>query len=207
MPDSREIASQQFDLVFLEEWKECRETIRAHDNIVTHVRSQAVLVSIALMAIGVFLTISDAEKGLLIEFLALAFLLAEYYIERHYKGYLRAAVKRASALERVLMRQNSPLVDLGKGKRSKGMISEVLSVQREHVYGFFVGEAHHFLYLLLFIVDGALIVYSSYKLGASVYVNVSQWIVALATLIAVGVTLFALAVRGWVKRKKPPLAE
>jgi hypothetical protein len=158
------------------------------------------------MAIGGFLTIADAERGLIIEFLALAFLLAEYYIERHYKGYLRAAVKRAMELERALKPPDSPVVNLGKGKCTTGMISEVLAVQREHVYSFLVGEAHHLLYLLLFIADGALIVYSSSHLGTFV-VNVSLSLVALVSLTIAVVVLLARTLRGWNRRGKPPLSE
>ncbi len=187
--------------IFLEEWKECRESVRTYDNITTHTRSQAILVSIALMAIGGSLTIIDAERGLIIEFLALAFLVAEYYIERQYKGYLGAAVKRAKALETKLIPPDSPKVDLGKGRTTNEMISGVLTVQSRQVYGFLVGQAHHFFYLLLYIADGGLIVYSSYRLGPTVNVEIPLWILALVSLAGSVTALVVAAALGFRKAR------
>jgi hypothetical protein len=149
--------------IILEEWKECRASIREFDRTVTHLRSYTVLVTIALMAIGAFLA---SPRGLVVEALALAFLFAEYYLATHYRGYLHAVVKRAIALEKLLKPVISPKIVL-EGHGTTGMLSEVIAVQRENAYGFLVAEAHNLLYLLLYAVDSALIIFTLSPLGGS----------------------------------------
>ena len=144
--------------VLLEEWKECRASIRDFDITLNHQRSYSVLVTIALLAIGGFFALNSQQRGegLVVESLALAFLFAEYYLASHYRGYLHVTVERAKALEKILKPVTSPPIPFGL--YGNQMISNVIAIQREFVYSFLVAEAHKLLYLLLYGVDGVLIV-------------------------------------------------
>src|SRR5437016_1503321 len=123
--------------ILLEEWKECRRAVRAFDSTVTHIRSYSVLVTIALLALGGFFAITEPPlRGFVIEVLALVFLGGEFLLESHYRGYLHAAVNRATAIERIIVPPESPQVFLKRNEvpaeamSTKAMISEVISVQR-----------------------------------------------------------------------------
>jgi len=120
-----------------------------------------------LLAIGGFFATNplDRVQGLVVESLALAFLFAEYYLAGHYRGYLHVTVERAKALETKLKPDESPEIpffdengNVMTSEYGDAMISNVIAIQRELVYHFLVAEAHKLLYLLLYSVDGVLIV-------------------------------------------------
>ena len=193
------------DILF-EEWKQCRASIREFDRTVTHLRSYTVLVTIALLAIGGFFASNQqTARGLVIEALALAFLFAEYYLATHYRGYLHAVVKRAEKLETLLMPSNSPRIDLYRENRTmkgtNGMLTEVIGVQRENAYGFLVAEAHKLLYLLLYGVDSALVIFTLSPLGGS---GLSlAWPIVLGSILTGAGLYFLVLVRiKWNHREK-----
>src|SRR2546426_2099162 len=107
-------SKRAFDIL-IEEWSQCRASIREFDSTLTHLRSYSVLATIALLAIGGFFAIAtppEPGRGLVIDTLALALLFAEYYLAKHYRGYLHATVNRAMKLEEVLMNQfDSPTIE------------------------------------------------------------------------------------------------
>ena len=194
-----------FDILF-EEWKQCRASIREFDRTVTHLRSYTVLVTIALLAIGGFFASNQqTNRGLVIEALALAFLFAEYYLATHYRGYLHAVVNRAEMLESLLRPAISPRIVLYERKGEKivtsGMLTEVIGVQRENAYGFLVAEAHKLLYLLLYGVDSALIIFTLSPLGGSGLGLV--WPTVVGTLLTgVGLYFLILVRIKWNHRRK-----
>jgi hypothetical protein len=199
-------SKRAFD-IFIEEWRQCRASIREFDSTLTHLRSYSVLATIALLAIGGFFAIAtppEPGRGLVIDTLALALLFAEYYLAKHYRGYLHATVNRAMKLEEVLMNQfDSPTIEFPTGEKTDRMISGVIGVQREWVYGFLVAEAHNLLYLLLFGVDGALIVFTLFLFGT----GLSPIIPALigVILFSIGIYFLAIIRVGWKNRLKPSL--
>ena len=195
-----------FDILF-EEWKQCRASIREFDRTVTHLRSYTVLVTIALLAIGGFFASNQqTNRGLVIEALALAFLFAEYFLATHYRGYLHAVVKRAEALENLLIPFNSPRIELyeddeGIKRGTNGMLTEIIGVQRENAYGFLVAEAHNLLYLLLYGVDSALIIFTLSPLSGSGLSVV--WAAAIGAALSVAGLYFLILVRiKWNNREQ-----
>ncbi len=207
LPEKHVEVKDQHDII-LEEWKECRASIREFDRTVTHLRSYTVLVTIALLAIGgFFASTQQSTRGLVIEALALAFLFAEYYLATHYRGYLHAVVRRATELENLLkpaISPKSPTIVLD-GNPTDGMLTEVISVQAKNAYGFLVAEAHNLLYLLLFGVDSALIIFTLSPAGGSGLNPI--WAAAFGSLFAFAGSYLLINVRiRWNNREKRPLA-
>ena len=156
------------------------------------------------LAIGGFFAIAtppEPGRGLVIDALALALLFAEYYLAKHYRGYLHATVNRATKLEEVIMRHfDSPTIEFPTGEKTNRMISGVIGVQREWVYGFLVAEAHNLLYLLLFGVDGALIVFTLFLFGPGLSPIIPVLIGVI--LFSIGIYFLAIIRVGWKNRFK-----
>jgi len=161
-------------------------------------------VTVALLATGGFFAINQqGDRGLVIESLALAFLLAEHYLAKHYRGYLHVVVERAKALESILRPTNSPslFIDLGPYSYYDRMISNVVAVKRELDYSFLVAEAHKLLYLLLYGVDGVLIVFTLFFLNPDGFGTILA--IGLGIVIFASEIFFLTQTRvGWKQRRE-----
>jgi len=155
------------------EWKECRQTVRNIDKILTTLRIYSLAVTAALMGIATNFFVNKRSDAAVIATLAtIALVTVEFCLERHYRGFLLVTVNRAVALEHRLKDVYKNLnVDLDKVEKisvdcteTNVMISELIKKKRES-YNWFWKEAHRLIYILLLLSNIALLIFFLYSLA------------------------------------------
>jgi hypothetical protein len=162
------------------------------------------LATIALLTVGVYFSVSPDTRlrGILVEFLALALILTEYYLERHYESYLVTAVARAKALEHWIQQSypglNAISTKINCDSRSD-MISTLISYYATQKAGFIKANAHELLYYLLAGVDAVALLLTTFE--TSEMPSSLSYSLLTATIIIGGVSFWRIR-NGWLRRKE-----